>query len=100
MVQGGDAAPPVYELRAYQLILGYNPVPEMRKAFSVGCVSDAPVCKELVHELWIPIADCFHLSIPAKLSCNAEGQLAFIAYSEVGCVAFPSSGASLSRLSK
>lgn len=35
-----EAPPPVYELRAYQLILGYNPVPEMRKAFCVGCVNE------------------------------------------------------------
>ncbi len=32
------AVPATYELRTYQLILGYNPVPELRAAFCEGCV--------------------------------------------------------------
>jgi hypothetical protein len=35
--------PATYELRTYKLILGYNPVPELRAAFCAGCARCAVV---------------------------------------------------------
>ena len=52
------SGPSLYELRSYQLELGYNPVPALRKAFVVG--------------------------VPAKQAALAEGRLVLVAASEVG----------------
>ena len=78
---------PVYELRSYQLILGYNPVPELRKAFCTGCAHACALPAASRASVGLTTSHIALLcSIPAKLSASAEGQLAFVAYSEVGCV--------------
>ena len=52
------AEPAVYELRTYQLILGYNPVPQLRAALVEG--------------------------LPSKVAADKEGALALMCYSDVG----------------
>lgn len=54
------ATPALYEMRTYQLILGYNPVPELRTAFRAG--------------------------LPSKVSRDKEGKLVLMCYSDVGRV--------------
>lgn len=54
----GAGAPAVYELRKYQLSLGYNPVPALRKEFVKG--------------------------LPSKVQLMAQGQLVLMCYSDFG----------------
>lgn len=47
------ATPALYEMRTYQLILGYNPVPELRSAFRAGATR-APAAQRVAADSAAP----------------------------------------------
>jgi hypothetical protein len=81
--------PATYELRTYQLILGYNPVPELRAAFCEGCVlRDVHVAAQAIEQTRADTPPALvRKSLPSKVAADKEGQLVLMCYSDVGCAA-------------
>ena len=86
-----SATPALYEMRTYQLILGYNPVPELRSAFRAGALRHAAARALLL--TWL----LRRAGLPSTVSRDKEGKLVLMCYSDVGCALGAAAAASGAR---